>query len=174
MEKRNIVHLEIPAKDRHAAAKFYEDLFGWKMSHMDEYNYTTFSTGSAGGGLADVDENRQPGSVFVYVETPSIDNDVKSIQAGGGELRLERMPVPGGSIALFGDVTGNTMGLYESDPAQDNGSPPQTGRAVVHVEIPAKDTDGQAKFYEKLFGWDFTVDTMPVPYVSFKAGNTAG
>ena len=43
-------------------------------------------------------------------------------------------------------------------------------RNIVHVEIPAVNVDGSAKFYESLFGWKI----MPMPdmnYTMFEAGD---
>ena len=40
MSKRNVVHIEIPAADIKSASTFYETLFGWKMEHAAEFDYT--------------------------------------------------------------------------------------------------------------------------------------
>ena len=55
MSKRNIVHVEIPAVNVEGAGKFYKGLFGWKLQHMPEMNYTMWE--DAGGG-----RRRLPGS----------------------------------------------------------------------------------------------------------------
>ena len=47
MSKRNVVHVEIPAVNVEGAGKFYESLFGWKLQHMPEMNYTMWE--DAGG-----------------------------------------------------------------------------------------------------------------------------
>lgn len=50
-----------------------------------------------------------------------------------------------------------------------------TKRSIVHVEIPAKDRDMSAKFYESVFGWNFNhVADQPAPYTLFQTGNTGG
>ena len=47
-----IVHVELAAVDRKALSKFYADVFGWEVEHMDFMNYTTFKAGEGvGGGL---------------------------------------------------------------------------------------------------------------------------
>jgi len=46
MSTHPIVHVEISAIDRKKSSKFYEDVFGWKVQHIDEMNYTTFMPGS--------------------------------------------------------------------------------------------------------------------------------
>ncbi|MFN8460374.1 MAG: hypothetical protein U0X93_01185 [Anaerolineales bacterium] len=55
MSKRNVVHIEIPAANVEAAGKFYQELFGWKMQHAPEFNYTMWADGAgAGGGFNEV------------------------------------------------------------------------------------------------------------------------
>ncbi|MBN1201677.1 MAG: hypothetical protein JXJ20_07475 [Anaerolineae bacterium] len=43
MAKRKLVHFEIPAHDRRAAAAFYGDLFDWTFEHTDERSLSLFS-----------------------------------------------------------------------------------------------------------------------------------
>jgi hypothetical protein len=50
MSKRNVVHVEIPASNVKSASKFYEALFGWKMEHVPEFDYTMWEDGSGYGG----------------------------------------------------------------------------------------------------------------------------
>ena len=50
VSKRNVVHVEIPAADVQAASKFYQELFGWKMQHAAEFDYTMWEDGSGYGG----------------------------------------------------------------------------------------------------------------------------
>ena len=52
MSKRNVVHVEIPSANVEAAGKFYQELFGWKLSPMPEMNYTMWEDGSGSGGGA--------------------------------------------------------------------------------------------------------------------------
>ena len=88
MNKRAIVHVEIPAKDREVTAKFYSDLFGWEFRHMSEpAPYTMFETGNIGGGYPDVSENTKPGDVLVYIASDDIDADLKKIEGEGGRVR---------------------------------------------------------------------------------------
>lgn len=44
-----IVHTEISAEDRKALNKFYADVFGWTIYHLDEMNYSTIETGEGVG-----------------------------------------------------------------------------------------------------------------------------
>ena len=116
MSKRNVVHVEIPAADVPGAAKFYETLFGWKMEHAAEFDYTMWSDGSGyGGGFNKVDDENPVGQVLVYINSEDIDADLKQVTKLGGTVVREKTEIPGtGWFALFKDPTGNTLALYTS------------------------------------------------------------
>ena len=116
MSKRNVVHVEIPAADVPAAAKFYETLFGWKMEHAAEFDYTMWSDGAGyGGGFNKVDDENPVGQVLVYIHSTDIDADLKQVKKLGGSVVREKTEIPGtGWFALFKDPTGNTLALYTS------------------------------------------------------------
>ncbi len=115
MNKRSIVHVEIPAKDRDLMAKFYSDLFGWEYQHFGEPSpYTLFSTGSIGGGFPDVSEDTKPGNVLVYISSEDIDSDLKQIESKGGRVVMPRMAVGEmGHMAIFTDPAGNRIALWK-------------------------------------------------------------
>jgi predicted enzyme related to lactoylglutathione lyase len=50
MSTRNVVHVEIPASDVNSSAKFYRDLFDWKIVPMPEIDYTMWEAGDGSGG----------------------------------------------------------------------------------------------------------------------------
>jgi predicted enzyme related to lactoylglutathione lyase len=102
MSKRNIVHVEIPSANVEAAGKFYQDLFGWKLQHMPEMNYTMWEdeSGSGGGFPGDSDD---------------IDADLKNVKKLGGKVLREKTEIPGmGWFGVFQDPTGNVLALYTS------------------------------------------------------------
>jgi predicted enzyme related to lactoylglutathione lyase len=115
MSPHPIVHIEIAAKDREAAGKFYSDIFGWKIQQLPEMNYATFEAeGGPGGGLNPV-ENNQPAPVMVYIDTDDIDATLKRIQELGGKVLRPKDDVPGmGQFAFFSDPTGNPLALWHA------------------------------------------------------------
>jgi len=116
MTNRAIVHIEIPAANRQDAGKFYADLFGWEIQHMEEMSYTTFKTGDGlGGGFPDAGGDfAKPDHVLIYIDSDDIDADLKKIEAAGGKTVHPKAEIPGfGSWAAFTDPTGNTIGLYQ-------------------------------------------------------------
>jgi len=114
MSKRNVVHVEIPAANVEAAGKFYEGLFGWKISHMPEMNYTMWEAGDgSGGGIPGVSADKPAGQVLVYIDSDDIDADLKKVEKLGGKTLHQKTEIPGtGWFGVFKDPTGNVLGLY--------------------------------------------------------------
>jgi uncharacterized protein len=122
MSKRNVVHIEIPAADVPEASKFYQDLFGWKMEHAAEFDYTMWSDGSGyGGGFNKVSEDTPAGQVLVYIHSDDIEADLKKVAELGGTVVQPKTEIPGtGWFAQFKDPTGNVLALYTSQNAEFN------------------------------------------------------
>jgi uncharacterized protein len=120
--KRNVVHIEIPAANISSAAQFYENLFGWKMEHAPEFDYTMWSDGGGyGGGFNKLSEENPAGQVLVYIDSDDIDADLKQVEKLGGSIVTPKTDIPGtGWFALFKDPTGNTLALYTSMNPQFN------------------------------------------------------
>jgi predicted enzyme related to lactoylglutathione lyase len=116
MSKRNIVHMELPAADVKGASTFYEELFGWKMEHAAEFDYTMWEDGSGyGGGFNKVSEETPAGQVIVYIHSDDIDADLKRVEALGGTVVTPKTEIPGtGWFGQFRDPTGNLLALYTS------------------------------------------------------------
>lgn len=116
MSKRNIVHVEIPAVNVEAAGRFYQELFGWKLQHVPEMNYTMWEdeTGS-GGGFPQVSEDNPAGRVLVYIDSDDIEADLKKVEKLGGKILHPKMEIPQmGWFGIFQDPTGNVLALYTS------------------------------------------------------------
>ena len=116
MSKRNVVHVELPAQDVPAASKFYENLFGWKMEHAAEFDYTMWEDGSGyGGGFNKVTEETPAGQVIVYIHSDDIEADLKKVEELGGTVVTPKTEIPGtGWFGQFKDPTGNLLALYTS------------------------------------------------------------
>ena len=116
MSKRNIVHVEIPSVNVEGAGKFYESLFGWKLQHMPEMNYTMWEDESgSGGGFPEVSDENPAGQVLVYIASDDIDADLKNVKKLGGKVLREKTEIPGmGWVGVFQDPTGNVLAVYTS------------------------------------------------------------
>ena len=118
MSKRNVVHVEIPSANVDSAAKFYEQLFGWKIQPMLGMNYTMWEDGSgSGGGFPEVSDDNPAGQVLVYIASDDIDADLKNVKKLGGKVLREKTEIPqNGWFGIFQDPTGNVLALYTGLP----------------------------------------------------------
>jgi uncharacterized protein len=117
MLKRNIVHVEIPATNVQAAGKFYADLFGWKLTHDANMNYTMWQAGDGDeyGGFPQVSDENPAGQVLVYINSEDIETDLKKVEKLGGKILHAKSEIPGtGWYGVFQDPTGNVLALYTS------------------------------------------------------------
>ncbi len=116
MLKRNIVHIEIPAANSAKAAKFYQDLFGWKTTRDEKMDYTMWEPSEGpGGGFSPLGENVKPGDVLIFVDSEDIEADLKKVEKLGGKVFRPKSEIPGiGWFGVFMDPTGNKIALYTS------------------------------------------------------------
>jgi predicted enzyme related to lactoylglutathione lyase len=114
-----VVHFEINADDPARAAKFYSNVFGWKIDKWDgpiEYWLVDTGAGDPGinGGLA---KRMMPNAATVNtVGVDDLDSFVKKVEAAGGKIVAPKRPIPGmGWLAYATDSEGNTFGMMEPD-----------------------------------------------------------
>ncbi|MCB0101290.1 MAG: VOC family protein [Anaerolineales bacterium] len=114
MSNRNIVHVEIPAVDVDSSSRFYADLFGWKINHMSEMNYTMWEAGDgSGGGITAISEDNPAEKLLVYIASDDIDADLEKVLELGGKVLREKTEIPGmGWFGIFQDPNGNALALY--------------------------------------------------------------
>ncbi len=117
MTKRNIVHVEFSSRDLKESAKFYQDLFGWKIEMVPQMNYATWEAGQPPMGGFNPPDMSKPGEVIVYVESDDIQADLKKAKSLGGSIIREKTEIPNvGWFGLFKDPNGNQVGLYRAMP----------------------------------------------------------
>lgn len=130
-----VIHFEIHAGDPERAARFYGDVFGWKIEEYrlpgveieDENRYWTVITGPEGepginGGLMFRRGRPAPAggqAVNAYIctlDVAEIDDSLARVQKAGGKIALGKMAVPGiGWLAYCTDTEGNTFGMMQED-----------------------------------------------------------
>lgn len=112
-----VVYFEIGVNDIGKGSKFYADLFGWeyKVCEKDEYHEIGQQDGEGiSGGLFQAKPEEFPPYVTVYVKVDDIQTYLDKAQSLGGEVVLGATPIPNvGIIAMFKDLSGNVMGLYQ-------------------------------------------------------------
>ncbi len=115
-----VVHFEIPPDDPENVAKFYSEIFGWKIEKWEgpvEYWLVTSGDDDEPGinGAIMRRDELQP-NISNTIEVNSMDDTLNKIAAGGGTVLAPKMAVPGvGYAAYFQDTDGNRLGLMQPD-----------------------------------------------------------
>jgi len=118
------IHFEINAREPERLVHFYANVFGWKFSHIPQFDYWLIETGSGDGingglmkrigpsPLAD-----SPVNAFVCsLGVDSVDTYLDKALAAGGRLALGKMAIPGiGWQAYVKDPDENIVGLHQPD-----------------------------------------------------------
>lgn len=115
MSKRNIVHIEIPCANAGQSGKFYNELFGWKITPMPEMNYALWEPEEGpGGGFSPLSDSAV-GEILIHVASDDIEADLKHAVALGGSVVRQKSEIPNiGWWGVFKDPTGNQIAVYTS------------------------------------------------------------
>ena len=118
-----VVHFEIPYDNKDRAARFYSELFGWKLLDIPEMDYTlvhaaqvdehnmVVEKGAINGGLfLRSDSAKHP---MVVIGVRSIDETIKKVLAAGGQVIMPKQRIPNGSYARVADSEGNVIGIAD-------------------------------------------------------------
>lgn len=109
-----VVHFEIHGKNGAGLAKFYDQLFDWKIEAAQMpngyYGMVAGAEGGIGGGIAG---NEEGSKVTVYIQVPDLDAKLKEIEEAGGKTIHPPESIPGVTFALFQDPEGNAIGLVK-------------------------------------------------------------
>jgi uncharacterized protein len=113
-----ISYLRIPAEDPQRSAAFYQAVFGWSVRAGERE--PAFEDGSGhviGHFVSDLSVAGEAG-VRPYVFVESVDETLREVVAGGGEV--ETAPYPEGDlwVATFRDPSGNVVGVWQQGPRE--------------------------------------------------------
>jgi len=175
----HVCWLEFAFKEQAATVKFYEDLFGWKFIPYEKMeNYVFYQTASGVmGGFNGQGFGEMQNTIF-YIYVPDVDAALAEVEAAGGKTLVPKMPVEeSGSIALFTDPAGVTVGLadmymYEPSPNPMDGAKPAVN-TICYLEIFGGDFAKTSEFYSKVFGWTTTPSPHHEEYLGFASGGGA-
>lgn len=115
------IFFEIQADDVNRAVGFYKSVFDWKFNKQPNLpiEYWDIDTGGSRGGLLQRPAKTPPPehgtNAFVCsVEVENFDAIADKIMKGGGQVALDKFPVPGRCWqGYFIDTEGNTFGIFE-------------------------------------------------------------
>lgn len=115
-----VIHFEISANDPQKVAAFYKKVFGWKIEKWGgPQEYWMVTTGESGPGING--GIFKPGEMFNgtvnTIEVEDVDEFAKKVKLNGGQVVVEKMPIPGvGYQAYCKDVEGTIFGIHQPDP----------------------------------------------------------
>jgi predicted enzyme related to lactoylglutathione lyase len=115
MPHGKICYLEIPANRAEDSARFYSDIFGWKVRERGDGNLA-FDDPSGVSGTWVKEADRTPDErTRTYIMVDSIADSLTLIENAGGRVLTPRTEIgPNmGAFAAFTDPVGNEFGLYE-------------------------------------------------------------
>jgi len=112
----------MPVEDFDRAMKFYETVFGWKVTKTDRPSgpYYSVKTGDdsrpgINGSFFKKEEGWSTVSNVINVE--DIDACIKKLEELGGEIVFPKTTINGvGYLSYFKDTEGNTFGMMQNDP----------------------------------------------------------
>lgn len=119
-------HFELATNDLEKTAQFYRDVFGWKVEKWEgPVDYWLVTSGEddqpgINGGLMEAGGPFQ--GTINTIEVDDIDAAIARALAHGGEIAMEKGPIPGvGWIAYLKDATGILIGIHQTDPSAGMG-----------------------------------------------------
>jgi predicted enzyme related to lactoylglutathione lyase len=115
MPHGKICYLEIPANKAEDSARFYSEIFGWKVRERGDGNLAFDDTGSVSGTWVKVTDRTPDERTRTYIMVDSIAGSLQQIAAAGGKVLTPYTAIGQGmgAFAAFTDPAGNEFGLYE-------------------------------------------------------------
>jgi len=115
MPHGKICYLEIPANRAEDSARFYSDIFGWKVRERGDGNLAFDDSGSVSGTWVKETDRTPDERTRTYIMVDNISATLRQITGAGGRVLTPRKEIgPNmGAFAIFADPVGNEFGLYE-------------------------------------------------------------
>jgi predicted enzyme related to lactoylglutathione lyase len=115
MPHGKICYLEIPANRAEDSARFYAEIFGWKVRERGDGNLAFDDPGGVSGTWVQESDRTPEERTRAYIMVDSIAESLHRIEAAGGGVLTPRTEIGTGmgAFAVFTDPVGNEFGLYE-------------------------------------------------------------
>ncbi|POH56861.1 VOC family protein [Arthrobacter glacialis] len=170
--------IDLMTSDMSRSREFYTALFGWNYEVGDEEKYggytTAFKDGKSVAGLMQSQDGGQgyPDVWSTYLRVDDIAASVSAATNAGAISYLDPMDVPEqGKMAMLGDPSGASVGLWEFGGHTGFQAHEETGAAAWH-ELHSKDYPAAVSFYRDVFGLQTSVmsDTPEFRYTNLLDG----
>jgi uncharacterized protein len=105
---------DLVTSDAETSARYYRELFGWRIEPIADGAYWTIYNGdSTNGGLLPLEGMPQVWNA--YLATDDLDATLATVEEAGGEVRIPRRTVPAGRFAVVSDPQGAAFSLFEGE-----------------------------------------------------------
>lgn len=171
--------IDLMTSDVKKSREFYTALFGWSYETGDEEKYggytMAFKDGKSVAGLMLSGQNGEgnPDMWSTYLRVDDIAASMAAAKNAGAMAYMEPMDVPEqGSMAMLGDPSGATIGLWQFGGHTGFQAHEENGAAAWH-ELHSKDYQAAVSFYRDVFGVKASVmsDTDDFRYTNLVDGD---
>lgn len=175
----SFIWYELMTTNANAAAKFYGDVVGWKISAQPvagqpqgrDYRMIVRDDGGNAGGVLQLTPEMVKGGAqplwLGYLHVKDVDATVAAMQADGGQLLMPKMTLPVGEIGMVTDPMGTPFYVMAPVPPPDKPDyasdvfDEKAEQRVRWNELGSPDLARAKAFYAKHFGFAFN-ETMPM------------
>lgn len=114
MAETLIGHVEIPTTDLEKAKHFYHKVLGWDFKPFGN-GYLLFNNHKGiMVGLRLVEKVNVGDTPVFHVNIPELNSILERVKDNGGAIKRNKTTIPAiGYYALFYDLDGNTIGLFQ-------------------------------------------------------------
>lgn len=109
-----ICYIVMPSQEPQRSAAFYRDLFGWSLRTNDEGGLSfDDSTGQVSGTWVTDRPPATENHLEVHIMIDDLDATITAIRAAGGTVLPADIHTEGERWAVFTDLDGNRLGVYQ-------------------------------------------------------------
>lgn len=115
-----VAWVEVLGRDTDALRRFYGELFEWSFERLEGVDYAIVprEENGTGGGVGAAPDG-SPGHQTFYVGVDDVQAALDRAESLGGSKIMGPMEIPGGgTIGLFADPEGHTIGVVAGDAGQ--------------------------------------------------------
>ena len=137
------VHIELNTGDVARAKDFYQAVFDWKLKDMPMgpgMTYIMLDPGKQpGGGIQQKQMPNAPTQWLPYVEVPDVKQAIAKAEQNGAMIVVPYMQIgPNGSLGIFIDPTGASLGVWTPAPGAAKPPPAKAAGKSAAKKAPAR------------------------------------
>lgn len=112
-EHEKLNYVEFAAKDLHATASFFEQVFAWRFEWYGD-DYIAFTKQGLDGGFykADLYTREEQGGALLIFYTRDLNVTQAKVESAGGHINKQIFSFPGGRRFHFIEPSGNEFAVW--------------------------------------------------------------